>query len=244
MDTNTSYHSITESPTNPTFTQSTSPSPSIFIKTEVTYHLFYESIKSLFLLEGFICKSSINCLKLNHIHNKGIPINNKVFKKKILTFTLKIWKVKSYRMVIRHLHHSTPVDWIQNELKSISFTTRNITNFINGQTKTLFPLFFVDFESILNNRYIFKIDTFYYTEIKIEEPWLRRNIVQCTRCQPYSLKSSQMYCYHYPRCVRSVKNYLSNEDQKNKNSSVKCVLYNKLHKANYRGYQVFKDFKI
>jgi hypothetical protein len=45
--------------------KSTSLPPLIFIKTDMKYNLFCEFIKPLIQPEGFLCKSSVNGLKLN-----------------------------------------------------------------------------------------------------------------------------------------------------------------------------------
>jgi len=81
---------------------------------------------------------------------------------------------KAYRVVIRHLHHSTPVVTIKEKLNSKGFTVRDIINVLHNQTKNPLPLFFVDLEPPPSNKDIFTIDTFYYTKIKIEEPRPRR----------------------------------------------------------------------
>jgi hypothetical protein len=135
-------------------------------------------------------------------------------------------------VVIRHLHHSTPVDTIKEELNSKGFTVRNIINVLHYQTKKPLPLFFVDLEPSPSNKDIFAIDTLYYTKIKMEEPRPRRNLIQCTRCQSYG--HTQAYCNHQPRCVKYGDNHLSSKCKKNKDSPASCALCTQPNPANYR----------
>ncbi|VVC35233.1 Pre-C2HC domain,Zinc finger, CCHC-type, partial [Cinara cedri] len=158
--------------------------------------------------------------------------------KKVNFHTNQLKGDKSYRVVIRHLHHSTPVDTIKEELNSKGFTVRNIINVLHYQTKKPLPIFFVDLEPSPSNKDIFTIDTLVYTKIKIEEPRSRRNLIQCTRCQSYG--HTQAYCNHQPRCVKCGDNHLSSECKKVKDSPATCALCTQPHPANYRGCQVHK----
>jgi hypothetical protein len=217
--------------------------PPIFIKTDIVqFNLFCESIKQLTQPDGFLCKSSVNGLKLNTYTTDSYRKTVKFLKEKKVNFhTYQLKDEKSYKVVIRHLHHSTPVDTIKEELNSKGFTVRNIINVLHYQTKKPLPLFFVDLEPSPLNKDIFTIDTLYYTKIKIEEPRPRRNLIQCTRCQSYG--HTQAYCNHQPRCVKCGDNHLSSECKKNKDSPATCALCTQPHPANYRGCQVHKDLQ-
>ncbi|KAL4113923.1 hypothetical protein QTP88_017475 [Uroleucon formosanum] len=222
--------------------KSTSLPPPIFIKTDMKYNLFCESINPLTQPEGFLCKSSVNGLKLNTYTIDAYRKVVKFLKEKKANFhTYQIRDEKSYRVVIRHLHHSTPIETIKEKLKCKGFTTRNITNVLHNQTKIPLPLFFVDLEPSPINKDIFGIDSLYHTKIKIEEPRPRRNLVQCTRCQSYG--HTQAYCNHMPRCVKCGDNHLSSECNKSKDTPATCALCNLPHPANYRGCQVHKDIQ-
>jgi len=217
--------------------------PPIFIKTDIIqFNLFCESIKQLTQPDGFLCKSSVNGLKLNTYTTDSYRKTVKFLKEKKVNFhTYQLKDEKSYRVVIRHLHHSTPVDAIKEELNSKGFTVRNIINVLHYQTKKPLPFFFVDLEPSPSNKDIFTIDTLYYTKIKIEEPRPRRNLIQCTRCQSYG--HTQAYCNHQPRCVKCGDNHLSSECKKDKDSPANCALCTQPHPANYRGCQVHKDLQ-
>ncbi|VVC32986.1 Pre-C2HC domain,Zinc finger, CCHC-type [Cinara cedri] len=197
--------------------------PPIFIEAVIVqFNLFCEPIKQLTQPDGFLCKSSENGLKLNTYTTDSYRKTIKFLKEKKSTFTHINSKVINHiEVVLRHLHHSTPVDTIKEELNSKGFTVRNIINVLHYQTKKTLPLFFVDLEPSPSNKDIFTIDTLVYTKIKIEEPRPRRNLIQCTRCQSYG--HSQAYCNHQPRCVKCGDNHLSSECKKDKDSPATCA---------------------
>ncbi|KAL4132232.1 hypothetical protein QTP88_009432 [Uroleucon formosanum] len=94
--------------------------PPIFIKTDIVqFNLFCKSIKQLTQSDGFLCKSSVNGLKLNTYTTYSYRKTVKFLKEQKIDFhTYQLKDEKSYRVVIRHLHHSTPVDTIKEELNS------------------------------------------------------------------------------------------------------------------------------
>ncbi|KAL4149576.1 hypothetical protein QTP88_003502 [Uroleucon formosanum] len=239
-DTQITASTTTDNPVNSP-QKSTSLPPPIFIKTDMKYNLFCESINPLTQPEGFLCKSSVNGLKLNTYTIDAYRKVVKFLKEKKANFhTHQIRDEKSYRVVIRHLYHSTPIETIK-ELKCKGFTTRNITNVLHSQTKIPLPIFFVDLEPSPTNKDIFGIDSLYHTKIKIEEPRPRRNLVQCTRCQSYG--HIQAYCNHMLRCVKCGDNHLSSECNKSNDTPATYALCNLSHPANYRGCQVHKDIR-
>jgi len=162
---NDDVHMETDTSTN--IAQTKLPlSPPIFIKTEIMqFNLFCKSIKQLTQPDGFLCKSSVNGLKLNTYTTDSYHKTEKFLKEKKVNFhTYQLKDKKSYRVVIRHLHF-TPVDTIKDELNSKGFSVRNIINALHYQTKNPLPLFFVDLEPSPSNKDIFAIDTLYYTKM-------------------------------------------------------------------------------
>jgi len=105
-----------------------------------------------------------------------------------------------YRIVVRNLHHTTCIADIKQELLSHGHTVRNITNFLQYNTKRHLLLLFIDLEQAENNKYTFKIEFLCYSKIKIEEPRVKRHIVQCLCCQDYGHTKS--YRNNSPNCVR------------------------------------------
>jgi len=77
----------------------------------------------------------------------------KYFKERNVNFyTYQLKYEKSYRTIIKYLHHTTPIDCIIEELKSKSFLARNLTNIFYGLIKV--PFFFVNLELSLTKIYL------------------------------------------------------------------------------------------
>jgi len=87
----------------------------------------------------------------------------------IVHHTYQIKTERAYRIIIRHLHHSVPLDDIKEELQK-GHTVRNIMNIKHKQTKDPLSLFFVDLEPQANNKEIFNLKFFGNTKITIEAP--------------------------------------------------------------------------
>ncbi|KAL1129979.1 hypothetical protein AAG570_012923 [Ranatra chinensis] len=68
---------------------------------------------------------------------------------------------KPFRVVIRGLHHTVPVELIKSELEELGFKIRNVSNVIINRhgTKIPRPFFFVDLEANENNHNIFQVQT-------------------------------------------------------------------------------------
>ncbi|KAL4136330.1 hypothetical protein QTP88_007878 [Uroleucon formosanum] len=213
--------------------------PPIYIKDDIDFFDFCKKIKPFTDPDGFNIKSSSSGLKLmtysiNAYRQiiKFLEINNKNF------HTYQTNEEKAFRVVIRHLHHTTPTDYIKEELHSLGFITRSITNCLQYKTKNPLPLFFVDLEPSPSNHNIYKVDSICYTKIKIEAPHPKKNPVQRLRCQNYG--HTRTYCHHTPRCVKCGDIHLSSECQKDSNTPATCALCSGDHPASYKGCPKFK----
>ncbi|KAL4132606.1 hypothetical protein QTP88_009730 [Uroleucon formosanum] len=202
----------------------TKPPPPIFIRTVNDYSTFCALIKELIKCDNFSCKSSINGIKLSTETAESYRSVIQFLQENKADFhTYQLKQEKAYRVVLRNLHHTTPINVIKNELESLGHTARNITNVLQRTTKMPLPIFFIDLEPALNNKDIFKIEFIYYTKIKVEEPRFNHQTIQCLRCQGFGHTKS--YCYHPPKCVRCGENHLSDTCQKSKSLPAKCALY-------------------
>ncbi|KAL4136432.1 hypothetical protein QTP88_007980 [Uroleucon formosanum] len=217
--------------------------PPIYIKDDIDFFDFCKKIKPFTDPDGFNTKSSSSGLKLmtysiNAYRQiiKFLEINNMNF------HTYQTNEEKAFRVVIRHLHHTTPTDYIKEELHSLGFITRSITNCLQYKTKNPLPLFFVDLEPSPSNHNIYRVDSICYTKIKIEAPHPKKNTVQCLKCQNYG--HTRTYCHHTPRCVKCGDIHLSSECQKDSNTPATCALCSGDHPASYKGCPKFKLLQI
>jgi hypothetical protein len=148
-------------------------------------------------------------------------------------FTYQAKEDKPYRVVIRNLHFTTDINYIKDELTLNGFSVRNISNIQSRISKSALPIFFVDLEPAPNNSNVFKLISFCYTKIKIEEPHSRWDLPQCHRCQDYG--HTKTYFNREPRCVRCGSNHLSELCEKPKDTPPSYALCSEPHPANYKG---------
>jgi len=92
--------------------------------------------------------------------------------------------------VIKHLHPSTDILFIKDELTSLGFQPRNIMNVLHRQTKAPLHMFFIDLKLDINNHInnlidIFKLSLLCYSKINVEAPRPRKDTPQYLRCQLY-----------------------------------------------------------
>ncbi|KAL1139985.1 hypothetical protein AAG570_006962 [Ranatra chinensis] len=107
---------------------------------------------------------------------------------------------KPFRVVIRGLHHTVPVELIKIELEELGFKIRNVSNVIINRhgTKIPRPLFFVDLEANENNQNIFEVRSIMLGIVSVEEPYKKTEIPQCQNCQQYG--HTKGYCNYGPKC--------------------------------------------
>uniref|UniRef100_A0A2S2QEX8 Nucleic-acid-binding protein n=1 Tax=Sipha flava TaxID=143950 RepID=A0A2S2QEX8_9HEMI len=98
---------------------------------------------------------------------------------------------------------------MKEQIHTLDFTTRSITNCFQYKIKNPLLLFCVGLESSPSNQTIYKADSICYTNIKVEVPRSKKNPVQCLRCQNYGY--IRTYYHHMPKCVKCGNTHLSNE---------------------------------
>lgn len=145
------------------------------------------------------------------------------------------------RIVIRNLHHTTPLEEI---IKEISITGNTIVGeIINaryGPEKKPTSTFFVNLEPSANNKKVKDIKYIFRTAVIIEDPRKRKTIVQCTRCQQYGHTKNN--CTRPFRCVKCALQHKTSDCQKkDRNTPAKCALCFGSHPANFKGCEVYKE---
>jgi len=87
-------------------------------------------------------------------------------------------------VVIKHLHYTTDLDDIKNEIRILGHEVRNIINVKHRQTKEPLNTFFIDLEPAKNNKDIYAVKAIQNKIIHIEFPRSPKpHIPQCVRCQ-------------------------------------------------------------
>ena len=100
--------------------------------------------------------------------------------------TYQLKEDRAFQVVIKHLHHTTDLDDIKNELQNLGHDMRNIINVKHRQIKEPLNTFFIDLEPAKNNKDIYEVKAIQNKLIQIEPPRSTKpHIPQCIRCQQY-----------------------------------------------------------
>ena len=220
--------------------QSSKPPP-IFLHGVINYT---EMIKSLTEVaeEQFLTKSlTNNVIKLAcsapDIYRAIIKHCNE---QNIYYHTYQLKEDRAFRVVIKHLHDTTNLDDIKNELRILGHEVRNIINVTHRQTKEPLNIFFVDLEPAKNNKDIYEVKAIQNKSIHIEPPRSTKpHIPQCVRCQQYG--HTRKYCNKPFNCVKCGGHHNSATCAKPRDSPAKCALCGGPHPANYKGCEQYHN---
>ncbi|KAL4149757.1 hypothetical protein QTP88_003625 [Uroleucon formosanum] len=204
------------------------PPPPIFLTSSINFITLCKNLEQITKTGGFLCKSNSKSIKINLHSASSYRVVISLFNENKLEYHT-------------NLHHTIPTDYIKDEIEKYGFMVKNVTNVLKSQSKEPLPLFFVDLNPSPNNQDIFKINYLCFTKVKFEAPHIRRDLVQCHRCQQYGHTKS--YCNHVPKCVRCGDSHTSDQCSKSKDLPTKCALCSNAHLANYRGCTVHKDLQ-
>ena len=216
--------------------------PPIFIDGVENYHALISFLENETGPNMFKTKSTLKGVTV-YPENPDVyrKLNSSLRNKGADFHTYQLPQDKCPRIVVKHLHHGTPIDIIKEEFKTLGYEATNVVNVISRFKKPL-PMFFVDITKETFREEIFSIEFLYYSHIKIEEPRQKRNIPQCVRCQQYG--HTKTYCNHRPRCVKCGEYHETSSCLKTRDTPAKCANCAGQHPANYRGCQTLKDLRF
>jgi PAX-interacting protein 1 len=156
--------------------------------------------------------------------------------------TYQLKQDRSYRVVLKNMHHSTDTKEISEALSLKNHMVRNINIIRERLTKKPLSMFYIELEPKGNNKDIYNVDTLLQCRVKFEPPHQKREVPQCNRCQRYG--HTKKYCNYNFRCVKCAGDHATNDcPRKEKSADVKCVLCEGKHPANYRGCIVHKEIQ-
>lgn len=214
--------------------------PPIYIQDVVNYPNMLSCLETSLHRDEFYCKTLGNNVRVNTNTPEAYrKLKHLLNQNKIAHHTYQPKEERAYRVVIKHLHQSIPVEEIKEALEIKGFQIRNVSNIRSWQTKQPLPLFFIDQEPNENNKNIYKLTNLLGTKITVEAPRKRKEIPQCMRCQQYGHTKS--YCTRPYYCVKCAENHPTSHCQKNPKSPAKCVLCDSAHPANYKGCSVYRN---
>jgi hypothetical protein len=139
------------------------------------------------------------------------------------------------------MHYSVNPDDIKSEIEKLGHKVANIWNIKQFRTKLPLSMFFVDLKPAPNNKDIFDVEFLQQCRIKFEPPRHKQEIAHCALIAN-AMATQKNYCRLQTRCVKCVGDHLTLHCQrKDRSSSVRCVLCDGNHPANYKGCTVYKD---
>lgn len=153
--------------------------------------------------------------------------------------TYQVKQERSYRVVIKGIHHTTPISDIKSKLISSGHAVRNIANVKSRGSKEPLPMFFVDLEPKPNNKDVYNIHDINKAIVTIEPPKRTDDLVQCHRCQMFG--HSKAYCKRPFRCVKCGLDHSTAECTKNTKTPPRCTNCLKNHTANYKGCKIYRE---
>ena len=181
-------------------TQRIPPPPPIFIDDVIDIHTMTKTIEKDISKEDYklnISNIRVKILPTYSDANRKLTKLLKTLNANFHTYQLKL--ERPFHVVLRNIRHSIDLDELKFELSKRGHEVTNISNKRHRITKNPLSLFFIDIKKS-NNKQIYNINRLMNSIVKIEPPFVKKEIVQCKRCQRYG--HTQKYCNHNFRCVK------------------------------------------
>ena len=215
--------------------------PPIFVYDVINYPQMINHLAEVAEEESYSTRSMANnIIKINcntpETYRKMIRLMKE---NNIVYHSYQLKDERSYRIVIKHLHHTVELKDIAAELADLGHKVRNIINAKHRQTKEPLNLFFVDLEPAENNKEVYKIRSLQNKIIEIEPPNKSKHMIQCTRCQLYG--HSKTYCNRPYLCVKCGGQHNTTTCKKSKDTPATCGLCGGPHPASYKGCEYYRN---
>lgn len=213
----------------------------IFVTNVTNFKDFLEALNAM----GFTDKYSVKVLS-NQI--KIMPEDVPTYKGMISQFQLKnvsyythrLKQERSFRVVLKNIHHTTPNEDIIEDLAELGYVVENVSNIKHAKTKEALSMFFIDLKNTPNVKNIYSVTRMGNKIVSFEPPNKRREIPQCKRCQRFG--HTQNNCGRSFRCVKCTGYHSTKECPKiSREGPAICTNCGENHPANYRGCQVYRQ---
>ena len=164
--------------------QRSPPPPPIFLNDVIDIQTMIKS------LERDISKEDYN-LKITNNQVKILPRNPEAYRKLTKTLralnanfhTYQLKEERPFWVVLRNIHHSADIDELKIELSKLGHDVINVSNIRHRVSKDPLSLFFIDLKQKPKNKEIYNISRLMNAIVKFEPPQIKKEIVQCKRCQ-------------------------------------------------------------
>lgn len=213
----------------------------IFVTNVTNFKDFLQDLNGM----GFTDKYSIKVLS-NQI--KIMPEDIPTYKgmisefqlKNVSYFTHRLKQERSFRVVLKNVHHSTPNEDIIEDLAELGYVVENVSNIKHAKTKEALSMFFIDLKNTPNVKNIYSVTRMANKIVSFEPPNKRREIPQCKRCQRFG--HTQNNCGRSFRCVKCTGYHSTKEcPKKSREGPATCTNCGENHPANYKGCQVYRQ---
>jgi hypothetical protein len=161
--------------------------PHIFIYGVLNYKKMTDNLSNVTEEETYQCKILRNdTVKINTQNSDTYrKLIRHLNSEKIIHHTCQMKQDRAYRLVIRNLHYSIPIDELKEKLQKKGHPVRNILNIRHRVNKYPLSMFYVDLEPKDNNKEIYNLQYLNNMKINVEPPNKKNTIIQCTRFQLY-----------------------------------------------------------
>lgn len=228
-------------------------------KTPKAPPIFVSGVESIAPLKNLLNTIAENTYNFKVLSNNQVKIQvtdpkkyavvmDELLKKNTQCYTYQLKEKRSFKVVLKGLHPTTEINEIKQEIEAKNHKVIRINNILRTQyennktTKLPTSSFFVELMQNENNKDIYKILYLQHTSVHFEQPYKKRDIPQCTRCQTYG--HTKNYCYRLPRCVKCAGDHMTDKcTWKEKRKDVVCFNCKGNHPASYKGCSVRKQLQ-
>jgi hypothetical protein len=214
------------------------PPPPIFIDDVIDIQAMIKAIEEVVNKEDYQ-------LKIRNNHVQILPTDPDSYRKliKVLKalnakfYTYQLKQERSFRVILHNIHYSANLDELKYELQNLGHEVTNINNIRHKMTKDPLSVFFVELKRKPNNKEIYNINRLMNSIVKFE-PFIKKEIVQCKRCQRYG--HTQKYCNLNYCCAKCAGPHSTDQCIKPIEILPKCIHCQGDHTANYKGCSVYQ----
>jgi len=228
---------------SPTIKNSPKPSniklPNFVLKKVTDFISFNKDLICKVGSEGFTCKANRSIITIrSNTRDHFMTIKYYLIDANYDYHSYLPHSSQPFRVVLRHIHYSTPTVDIINCLSDLGHKVISISNIPNRANKVPLSLFNISLARNTNNRDIFNINKI----LKFEYPKRQLGPPQCHHCQMYG--HTRNYCHHYPRCVKCGFEHTTDTCTKKRGQPAKCANCDGDNTANYKGCKSFKKIPV
>lgn len=147
---------------------------------------------------------------------------------------------KGFRIIMRHLHHSTPCEWIKLKMRELGFIVRYIRNISNRFTGKPLNLFELELQAMSDGNHfkILELNQLCGQLVKVEQQAKPTDPAQCHRCQVYG--HTKNYCRRPFRCMKCAGEHPTVACSKPRQLAPRCTNCGGEHISSYKGCPSFK----